>query len=159
MGAGPIVIGYDGAPGSAYAIRATGALLGGRVALVVVVWKVGLGHELIAERPVLVAGLPPASLDVRTADEFDGELAEHARMLAQEGAGLAHESGLLAEGVAIAEDPDVSVAEALVRVARERDAQSVALGHASDVAIGRITRDTIRHAPCPVLVARRPPEG
>src|SRR3954447_3805356 len=122
MRSGPIVIGYDGSHEAEHALREAGALLAGRPALVVVVWKQGLGFELL-ELPTATIGLPPARIDIRTALEIDRELAESAQRLAQHGAALAGEAGLEAEGMAVADDVDVPVSETLVQVARERDAQ------------------------------------
>jgi nucleotide-binding universal stress UspA family protein len=160
MGSGPIVIGYDGSPAADHAVREAGALLAGRQALVVVVWKQGLGFELL-ELPTATLGLPPARLDIRTALEIDRAMAEGAQRMAQHGAGLAGEAGFEAEGLAVADDIDVPVSETLVSVARERDAQAMVVGaHAhgplGDVVLGRITRDVIRQAPCPVVAVREP---
>jgi hypothetical protein len=63
---GPILIAFDGTPGSEYALWEAGALLSGRRALVVTVWKPGLAFELM-ELPTATLGLPPAQLDIRTA--------------------------------------------------------------------------------------------
>jgi nucleotide-binding universal stress UspA family protein len=156
---GPIVIGYDGSEAADHAVREAGALLSGRPALVIVVWKEGLGFELI-ELPAATIGLPPAALDVHTALEIDQAMAERSQQLAQKGAGLARESGFEAEGLAIADELHIPVAETLVRVARERDAQAMVVGahghgRASEVILGSTSRDVIRHAPCPVVVVRR----
>lgn len=158
MRAGPVLIGYDGSPASDRAIREAGELLGARRALVVVVWKSGLGFELI-ELPTASVGMPPAALDVSRALEIDRALAEHAQRMAQHGAGLARDAGFDAEGLAIADDPGVSVAETLLRVARERDAQAAVVGahshgRLSEVLLGSTSRDVVRHAECPVVVVR-----
>jgi hypothetical protein len=50
---GPILIAYDGTPASEYALWEAGALLSGRRALVVTVWKPGLAFELMALRASL----------------------------------------------------------------------------------------------------------
>jgi nucleotide-binding universal stress UspA family protein len=157
-GAAPVVVGYDGSPSADQAVRAAGGLLTGRRARVVVVWKVGLGFELV-ELPTLSLGLPPASLDIRTALEIDQELAEKAQRLASRGTQLAAEAGFEADGVAIAEDLHVTVAESILRVARENDAQAVVVGvhghgRISEAILGSTSRDVIRHAQCPVVVAR-----
>ena len=57
------------------------------------------------------------------------------------------------------EDLHVTVAESILRVARENDAQAVVLGvhgHGgiSEAILGSTSRDVIRHAHCPVVVAR-----
>jgi nucleotide-binding universal stress UspA family protein len=156
---GPIVIGYDGSPPAERAIREAGELLGGRPALVVSVTKVGLGFELV-ELPTAGVGLPPAPIDVRTAMEIDKEMQERAQRLAQTGAGLAKEAGFEAEALAVAEEVDVPVADAIVRVARERDAQAIVVGahghgRLGEVILGSTSRDVIRHAECPVVVVRQ----
>lgn len=159
MRTGPVLIGYDGSDAAEHAIREAGALLPRRPALVVTVWKAGLGLELV-EVPSITPGLPPSSLDIRTALEVDRTMAERAQRIAQEGARIAGESGFEEpEGLAVADDVDVPVAETIARVARERHAQVVAVGghgysRVREVLLGAITRDVIRRAPCPVLVVR-----
>jgi nucleotide-binding universal stress UspA family protein len=155
---GPIVIGYDGSAAAEHAVREAGELLRGRPALVVVVWKQGLGFELL-ELPTATIGLPPAQIDIRTAFEIDEAMQERAQRLAQKGAGLARTAGLEADGLAVADDVDVPVSETIVKVARERDAPAIVVGAhghgpAAEVILGSTTRDVVRHAPCPVLVVR-----
>jgi nucleotide-binding universal stress UspA family protein len=155
---GPVVIGYDGSDAARHAIRETGALLPGRAAVVVVVWKQGLGFELM-ELPAATIGMPPAMLDVRTALEIDRELAQSSERLAQQGADLAMGAGLEAQGLAVADDPDVPIAETIVRVARERDAQAIAVGaHSqgpvSEALLGSTSHDVVRRADRPVVVVR-----
>src|SRR4051794_20568266 len=118
MRSGPIVIGYDGSPAAAHAIRESGELLTGRPALVVVVWKQSLGFELL-ELPAATIGLPPAQIDVRTALEIDEAMQERAQRLAQKGAGLARDAGFDAEGLAVADDVEVPVSETIGKVAGE----------------------------------------
>ena len=155
---GIVVIAYDGSSASETALRRSGGLLAGWPALVVVVWKAGLGFELVA-LPASSIGLPPAPSDVRTAVEVDRDLSEAAQRLAQKGAELAREAGFEAEGLAIADDPETPVAETIVRVLRERDARAVVIGAhghggVSSLLLGSTSRDVIRHAPCPVVVTR-----
>jgi nucleotide-binding universal stress UspA family protein len=149
-----VVVAYDGSPASEHALRAAAGLLSGWPALVVVVWKAGLGFELVA-LPASSIGLPPSPIDVRTAVEVDREQAERAQRMAQHGAELAREAGLEAEGLAVADDPDTPVAETIVRVVRERNASAVVVGAhghgASSALLGSTSRDVIRHAPCPVI--------
>jgi nucleotide-binding universal stress UspA family protein len=155
---GIIVIAYDGSSASEKALGEAGRLLAGWPALVVVVWKAGLGFELI-ERPTSTVGLPPAPIDIRTAVEVDRELSEAAQRLAQKGARLARDAGFEADGLAIADDPDTPVAETIVRVVRERGARAVVVGAhghggVGSLLLGSTSRDVIRHAPCPVVVTR-----
>jgi nucleotide-binding universal stress UspA family protein len=160
MRSGPVVVAFDGSPAAEHALREAGELLAGRRALVLVVWKAGLGFELV-ELPASTIGLPPAAIDIRTALEVDRELSEQAQRLAQKGAGLARDAGFEAEGLAIAEDVHVAVHETIVQQAEELDAQAIVVGahghgKLGEVILGSTSREVIRHALCPVLVARRP---
>jgi nucleotide-binding universal stress UspA family protein len=149
---GPVVIGFDGTPSAEAALSDTARLLGPHPALVVVVVKAGIAFRLVAA-PATAVGLPPADLDVRTASEADAAMNERARQLAEQGAAMARDLGLDAEGLAVADEPEITVAETLVDVARQRDADAIAVGvHDHGGAIGPITRDVVRRAPCPVLV-------
>jgi nucleotide-binding universal stress UspA family protein len=156
MGRGPLIIAFDGTPAAERAIRDAAALLGRRRAVVAVVWKAGLAFEL-RERPTATVGLPPAPIDVRTAAEIDERNYESARNLARQGAGLARELGLEADPLVVAEDPETPIAETIVSLAKERDAQAVVVGphRHGPVLLGGVSRDVVRHAPCPVVVASR----
>jgi nucleotide-binding universal stress UspA family protein len=156
---GPIVVAYDGSAASEYAVSEAGALLSPRRALVLVVWKAGLGFELM-ELPTTTLGLPAASIDIHTAAEIDQAMSERAQQMAQQGAGLARDAGFEAEGLAVADDVNVPVAETIVRVATERDAQAVVIGahghgRVGEVLLGSTSREVIRHAPCPAVVVRQ----
>lgn len=154
MRRGPVLIGYDGTPAAERALRETAELLSGREAVVVVVWKAGLGFELV-ELPAASVGLPPSPIDVRTALEVDRSLLESASRGAERAAELARELGLDAEPLVVADDPETPVDETLVRVARERDAQVLAVGaHKHGPILGRISRGVVRNASCPALVVR-----
>jgi len=161
-GAAPILIAYDGSPSSDHAIREAGGLLAGRRALVVVVYKQGVGFELM-ELPVVTGGLPPPQLDVRAAIEVDEDLAERSQKLAQRGAELARDAGFEPEALAVADEVDTPVAETIVNVAADRGAAAIVIGahghsRLSEVVLGSTSRDVIRRAPCPVVIAR-PAQG
>jgi nucleotide-binding universal stress UspA family protein len=157
---GPLLIAYDGTPASTYALREAAALLRGHKALVVTVYKPGLAFEFM-ELPTATIGVPPAPLDVRSALELDRELYEGARRIAEQGMRLAKEAGLDVEGLTVAEEVEITIAETIVDVARQQDSRAIALGahghgRLGEVILGSTSRDVIRHAPCPVVVARRP---
>ena len=101
--------------------------------------------------------LPPSPIDVRTAAEIDEHNYESAQHLARQGAELARELGLEADPLVVAEDPETPIAETIVSLAKERDAQAVVVGphRHGPVLLGSVSRDVVRHAPCPVVVASR----
>ncbi len=159
MHTGPVLIAFDGSTASEEAVRDAGDLLGRRPALVVVVYKTGIGFELV-ELPTASIGLPPAPIDVRTAVEIDQSLAERAQQLAQHGAELARAAGFDADPLAVADDPDTPVDETLVALARERDAQAIVVGahghgKLGEVLLGSVSRGVIRRADRPVVVVRQ----
>jgi nucleotide-binding universal stress UspA family protein len=82
---------------------------------------------------------------------------EEAQRLARWGAQLATDSGLDAEGLAVADD--VTVADTLVRLAKDYEAGVVAVGthrhgRLAELLLGSTARGVIERAPCPVLVVR-----
>jgi nucleotide-binding universal stress UspA family protein len=151
---GPVVIGYDASPASMHALVEAAALLRGRTALVVTVWKPGLGFELIA-LPASSIGLPPAPIDVSTALDVERTQFESAQRAAEQAAELARQSGLDAAPLVVADEPETPISETLLRIAKERDAAATVIGiHAHGPILGGIARAVVREAECPVLVVR-----
>jgi nucleotide-binding universal stress UspA family protein len=151
---GPVVIGYDGSPVADRALAEAAGLLAPRAALVVLVWEAGRGFE--AAWPVGLE-VPVPIVDLRTGLELEQEMYEAAERTARQGAALAMSMGLQAESVVVADD--VTVADTLVRVARERDAVALVVGAhrhgaVSEALLGSTSRDVVRHAPCPTIVVR-----
>src|SRR4051794_29525178 len=132
-------------------MREAAEALSPRRAVVVVVWKRGIGLEAVVV-PEFTGDLPPADLDVRTAAEFDDAMSERARRLAERGASVACEAGFEAEGLAVADVVDGRVAETLLDVAGPGGAPAMVLGPPRHASLGATTRDVIRHSTCPVLV-------
>ena len=154
---GQVILAYDGSAAAEHALGAAARLLVERRALVLVVYKAGLGFEML-EIPS-VAGLPPAPIDIRTALEIDEAMYEHAQRLAEKGARIAREAGFDAEPLVVAEEAAVPISDTIVTVAKERGAPAVVIGERAparleEVFLSDISRDVIRHAPCPVVVTR-----
>lgn len=150
-----IVIGFDGTPASERAVREAATLFATRQALVVTVWEAERVYDL-ALVPTRGLELPLCTLDLRVAAQLDRARYEQAQRLAGWGAQLATENGLKAEALAVADE--LSVADTLLRLAKERDAAAVAVGthrqgRLAELLIGSTTKSLIRHALCPVLVA------
>jgi nucleotide-binding universal stress UspA family protein len=149
----PVVIGYDGSAGSQEAIAHASEILGARMALVVFVFQ-----DLT---DVVVAAGYAAPLG-RANREFDEAAREHAEELARQGAELARSHGLQAEAVAV-EAQSHHVAEAILRVARERDAVGIVvgsrgLGRVSSALLGSVSARLVHEADRPLLVVPAPRE-
>jgi nucleotide-binding universal stress UspA family protein len=151
-----VLIGFDGTAASERAVREAAALFPGRSALIVTVWEAGRAFDL-ALIPTRGMELPLSSIDIRSAEEVDQALYQEAQRLARWGTQLAGDNGLVAEALTIADE--VTVADTLVRLAKERDAGVVVVGahrHAriAELLLGTTTRGVLQHAPCPTLVVR-----
>jgi nucleotide-binding universal stress UspA family protein len=149
----PVLIAYDGSDTARRAVREAGTLFGSRQALVVSVWEPGLAYE--TAMPTAGLETPPVPVDVEGAREVEEELHERARRTAQEGAELARSAGLQAKGLAVADE--VHVADAIVGVARKRDAVAIVVGSRGLKGLrarleGSTSNAVLKHAPCPVLV-------
>ncbi|MFD1532845.1 universal stress protein [Pseudonocardia aurantiaca] len=160
MTSGPVVIAFDGSPAALLALQQAARLMGPRRGLVVVVWEAGVAYDF-ATIPSASLDLPPAGLDLRAAAELDQAAYADAQEMARRGAAIATSLGMPAEGLAVADE--MSVIDTIVRVAGDVDAAAIAVGrhgHSAlrDVLLGSTTKGLLRHAPCPVLVARQPEE-
>jgi nucleotide-binding universal stress UspA family protein len=151
-----VLIGFDGTPAAERAVREAASLFPGRRALVVTVWEAGRAFDL-AMIPTRGIELPMSSIDIRTAAQIDEAMYDEAQQLARWGAQLAVDQGLPAEPLVVADE--LTVADTLVRLAKEHEAAVVVLGahrHAriSELLLGSTTRGVLEHAPCPALVVR-----
>ncbi|HEY0451112.1 universal stress protein [Actinophytocola sp.] len=156
MHSGPVIIGFDGTRAAQHALNETAPLLAAQEVLVVVVWEAGRAFDL-ADLPSLTLDNPAASLDLRAAFEADRAAYEAALRLAEQGAQLATDAGLKAEGLAVADE--LSVADTLVRLATEQDARAVVVGgHGhnplAELLLGHTAHEVLDKAPCPVVVVR-----
>jgi len=154
MRSGPVIFGFDGTAAAEQALREGAAVFAPRRALVVSVWEAGRAFE-VAAQPVRAFEAPGAPLDQNDAFEVDQALYDAAQQTAERGAALAREAGLEAEAMAVADQ--ATVADTLVRLARELDGQVVVVGaHTrrglSGRLLGSTSRSVVERAPCPVLV-------
>jgi nucleotide-binding universal stress UspA family protein len=150
----PVVIGFDGSHMSEHAVREAAALFAPRPALVVMVWEAGRAFEA-ATTPALEA--PPVTLEIPAALAADQDAADSAGRTAQHGVSLARDLGLDATGLAVADEG--TVADTLIRLAGERDAQAIVLGtHGRGGLVRRLlgstSQDVLRRAPCAVVLVR-----
>jgi nucleotide-binding universal stress UspA family protein len=156
----PVLIGFDGSDGSDRALREAGRLLASRRAIVAVVYKQGLGFELM-ELPTQTLGIPVARIDIEAAIDVDRAMQERAQRLAEQGAALARDAGFAdPEPVVAGDDLETSVAETLVRLGRKHEVDAiVVLRHdrrGGEWFVGATTRDLIRFAGGTVVVAKPP---
>jgi nucleotide-binding universal stress UspA family protein len=156
MSSRPVIVGYDGTPASERAVRETATLLAQHPVLVVVVWEAGKALDL-ATLPIRGFEPPPTIVDIRGGFELDQAVHKAAERTAQRGEALAKAAGLDARSMVVADD--VTVADTLVRLAREFDSPAIVIGaHGhnalSELLLGSTSRDVVRRAPCPVVVVR-----
>jgi len=152
MRSGPALVGYDGSPAAKRALQEAIDLLGPVPMLVVMIWEPGQPFELAAAPTV-----DPAPIDIRAALELDQQRYDRARRQAEQAAADARERGRTADGLVVADE--LTPADTLIRLAAERDAAVIVVGRHGHRAVtealgGSTTRELIRRAPCPVLVAR-----
>jgi nucleotide-binding universal stress UspA family protein len=153
--AAPILIGYDGSDTARRAIHETAKLFGSRRALVVTVWEPGLAYEASA-MTADSTGLRPVPVDSGTAQEVDDAFQARADRVAQDGTALAKSLGLQAEPLVVAEE-GLNVADAIVKLARERDAAAIVIGSRGLTGLraafeGSTSNAVAKHASCPVLL-------
>jgi nucleotide-binding universal stress UspA family protein len=149
MSLAPVIIAYDGSPGSHAAIRRAAELFASREATVVTAWSSVL--------MVAPAGFGiPAYLD-----DLDPELEKRAAETAEEGAELAREAGLAARPLVVRGSPPWS---ALVRAADEMEAAVVVVGARGlspvrSALLGSTSSGVVHHTNRPVLVVQERQQG
>lgn len=147
VGRGPILICYDGSPGSRHAITAAGSLLVGRDAVVLDVGPLDVVAETYA-----AAGSGAADVSLAV---FEGTLAQ-----AEAGAELARQAGFKAEPRA---EVDAPTWRGILKVADEIDAAAIVVGSHGFTGLrelieGSVSHDVAEHAGRPVLVVPPPPK-
>lgn len=152
----PIIVAYDGTPQAKAAVREAAHLFGSgtRPVLVLTVWEPGLMNVAIAPAPGGIgAAVPPP--DPEVVREVDRSEEDHARAIAEDGAALARSLGLASEALAVRDE--ANVADTIVHVADERDAQAVVVGsrglsHLRSVLIGSTSDGVLHRIRRPLLI-------
>jgi len=150
----PLLIAYDGSDAARQAIHQAAGLLSSRPVLVATVWEPGLAYSATT-MPAPGMELQPNPIDVAEAQELGQEIEIHARRTAEEGAELARSAGLQAEALAVPDE--VHVADAIVDLARERNAAAIVIGSRGLTGLrarleGSTSNAVLKRAPCPVVV-------
>jgi nucleotide-binding universal stress UspA family protein len=138
----PVLIAYDGSPGSAAAIEAAGRLLGPGPATVATIWS-----------PILVAAPAVGGTPAYLAD-LEPRFAQAAQATADEGARLARDAGFDAEGSASSEAPPWL---GIVELAESLDAAVIVVGARGlsgfkSALLGSTSSGIVHHTKRPVLV-------
>lgn len=148
---GPLILCYDGSKDAKHAIRRAGGLFAGRRARVVTVWQ-----PTAAPGGLGFAGETAGMVDLF---ELDRAAAQAGDRVADEGARLAREAGLLAEPVAVqAAGP---VWKTIVELADRDDAATIVMGSRGRAGLramllGSVSSAVVHHADRPTLIVRRP---
>jgi len=148
---GPLILCYDGSEDARHAIRSAGELFAGRRARVVSVWQ-----PTAAPVSLGFAGETAGMVDFFTLDRAAAKAGDS---LADEGARLAREAGLLAEPVAVqAAGP---VWKTIVELADRDDAATIVMGSHGRAGLramllGSVSSAVVHHADRPTLIVRRP---
>jgi nucleotide-binding universal stress UspA family protein len=149
-----ILIAYDGSDQARGAVRATGRLLPASEAVVATAYETAPGL-----RKALLAGAIIDDAVQRSITELERETVASARATAEEGAALATEAGLRAQGVAVVTPGGIW--PELLAVAQERDCELIVCGTRGRGGLGRAllgstSTSLVYHADRSVLVV--PPQ-
>jgi nucleotide-binding universal stress UspA family protein len=153
----PVVVAFDGSPESCAAVTAAARLFADRPLAIVTVWEPGLAFlEASQADPGLNGGvMPPSRQEAAFVDQIQYE---HARTVAEDGAGMARELGASARAVPV-EDNAGEVAGAVEAAAAEYEAVALVvgsrgLGGVKARILGSTSRRLLRDARRPVVVVR-----
>lgn len=146
LSSNPILVCYDGSPGSKRAIETAGGLFPGRRAIVLHVWS-----------PMMIVRAPYNVITPAPIPEFnDQEFRKAATELAEKGVEAACAAGLDAKAD-IAEAALAGVWSAVLEVANEYDAALIVIGSRGlstfeSLLLGSVSHGVVQHARRPVLV-------
>jgi nucleotide-binding universal stress UspA family protein len=148
---GPLLLCYDGSEDARHAIQRAGALFPGRRALVVTVWQ-----------PTAVPsslGFVGQAAGVVDFINVDRAAADDGGRLADVGARIARQAGLIAEPIAV--EAAGSVWKTIVDIADRDDAATIVMGSRGltglrALLLGSVSSAVVNHADRPMLIVRRP---
>lgn len=148
---GPLILCYDGSEDAGHAIRRAGELFAGRRARVVSVWQ-----PTAAPGGLGFAGETAGMVDLFALDRAAAKAGDS---IADEGARLAREAGLLAEPVAV--QAAGAVWKTIVELADRDDAATIVMGSHGRAGLramllGSVSSAVVHHADRPTLIVRRP---
>jgi nucleotide-binding universal stress UspA family protein len=148
---GPLILCYDGSEDARHAIRRAGELFAGRRARVVSVWQ-----PTAAPGGLGFAGETAGMVDLF---ELDRAAAKAGDSVADEGARLAREAGLLAEPVAV--QGAGPVWKTIVELADRDGAATIVMGSHGRAGLramllGSVSSAVVHHSDRPTLIVRRP---
>jgi nucleotide-binding universal stress UspA family protein len=158
----PAVLCYDGSEPARRAIERAGALVGGGPAVVVTIWE-SVGSVVLRRHPRTALGRELKEISAEVVDDLDAGTAGSAQATAEEGAEVAAAAGFDAEPLAhraiarVGEREEVTVWQALLDVAEERDARVLVLGRRGhsgvrSLLMGSVSSGVLHHTQRPVLV-------
>jgi nucleotide-binding universal stress UspA family protein len=152
---GSILIGYDGSPSAAHAIRTARSLLAAETAIVATVWE----PALPASPTVWGDGMATEALDPETAEELNELTSDRAEQLARHGAEIAREAGFEAQTESVPEEANVP--ETLADLAERHGVEAIVVGshgHGSlhTRVLGSTSASLLHHARRPVVVVPAP---
>jgi nucleotide-binding universal stress UspA family protein len=148
---GPLILCYDGSEDARHAIRRAGELFAGRRARVVSVWQ-----PTAAPGGLGFAGETAGMVDLFALDRAAAKAGDS---VADEGARLAREAGLLAEPVAV--QGAGPVWKSIVELADRDNAATIVMGSHGRAGLramllGSVSSAVVHHADRPTLIVRRP---
>jgi nucleotide-binding universal stress UspA family protein len=148
---GPLLLCYDGSEDAKHAIERAGALFAGRRALVVTVWQPSAVPSSL--------GFAGEAAGVVDFVELDREAADHGGRLADEGARIARQAGLMPDPVAV--EAAGSVWKTIIDIADRDDAATIVMGSRGltglrALLLGSVSSAVVNHADRPTLIVRRP---
>jgi nucleotide-binding universal stress UspA family protein len=148
---GPLLLCYDGSEDARHAIRRAGVLFPGRRALVVSVWQ-----RTSVPSSLGFAGEAAGVVDFVS---LDREAADHGSHLADEGARIARQAGLMPEPIPV--EAAGSVWKTIVDIADRDDAATIVMGSRGltglrALLLGSVSSAVVNHADRPTLIVRRP---